>query len=302
MLFVRYVGYETERLTIGPNDAREFAIALMAAVYPLDALLVTGDDFAASVMRNVIAQKIAGQKHLTSYRAGGYTRIPLENERQIVLVSEKVFDSYWDRESGARDVIRSRRETAEFHRQMGITSTVADLSADFVDIQGMRFIGPTHLDALAHYAFTFAGLRNHERTAVYDLYMAPKTTLEAAFMGRVAVLESVYALLEVDVHPPSYVEFDSGVKAWDVVYRQHVAAIGSFWVPVDLRLDGGIHVDPEDAGAVPATLRTISHLSEYKVNSPLPTTPFARDGRVSVNSVSVFKEAVGLEARWGLLS
>ncbi len=300
VLRVRYIGYQTQRVRVGPNDPRTLDIRLEPAVYELQELFVTGDDFAANVMRKVIEQKQAWRNRLRSYRARGYTRITLENDTRIALISERVFDSFWDRTRGPREVVLSKRETADFYRRLRIEPAgyLPDLYDDLIDIQGLRFIGPTHPDALDHYAFTLADRRALDDQTVYDIYIAPRTNLEATFIGRISVLDSVYTLLEADVRPARHVVFPLPVKAWEVFYRQQFDAVAdSFWLPVDLRLEGTIWVDPDDIGYGAATFQQISQVSEYQANEPLPEAPYAQNERVIIDSMSVFKDDLFLLGR-----
>ncbi len=155
VLRVRYIGYQTQRVTFGPDDPRAREIDLEAAVYQLGEIFVAGEDFAANVMRKVIEHKQAWRNHLRSYQRRVFTRITLENDRRVALISEAVFDSYWDRSRGWREVVKSRRETGDFYRRLQIEPAgyLADLYDDIIEIQGLRFIGPTHPDALDYYSF-----------------------------------------------------------------------------------------------------------------------------------------------------
>ena len=299
-LRVRYIGYQTQRVTLGPDDPRFLEIDLEPAVYELEEIFVAGEDFAANVMRKVIEGKQLWRNHLDSYQARGFTRITLENDARVALISEAVFDSHWDRDRGWREVIKSRRETGGFYRRLQVEPAgyLPDLYDDDVEIQGLRFIGPTHPDALDYYTFSLADRRALDDETVYDIYLAPRTGLDATFIGRVSVLDSVYTLLEADVRPARHVVFPEPVKTWDVFYRQQFAAVAdTFWLPVDLRLDGVIRVAPGDVGYGSATFRQISHLSGYQTNVALPDSLYAHDERVTVDSLSVFRDDLFLLGR-----
>ncbi|MFQ5571058.1 MAG: DUF5686 family protein, partial [Rhodothermales bacterium] len=246
-LRVRYIGYRTQRVTAETGGARTLDIDLEPAVYELDEIFVAGEDFAANVMRKVIERKQTRQVPLKTVQARGYTRITLENAMRIALISETVFDRSWDRDRGPREVVRSRRETADFYRALQIEPArdVPNLYDDHINIQGLRFIGPTHPDALDYYTFSLAARRGLDDQTVYDIYIAPRTGLEATFIGRLSILDESYAMLEADLRPARHVVFPLPVEAWDVFYRQQFDVVAdSFWLPVDLRLEGTIRVDP----------------------------------------------------------
>ncbi len=300
LLRVRYIGYQIERVTAEADGPRVFEISLTPVVYQLGEVFVAGEDFAENVMRKVIERKKAWRARLRTSQGRGFTRITLANEARLVLVSEAVFDTYWDRARGTREVIRSRRETSDFYRRLGIEPAgyIANLYDDYVEIQGLRFIGPTHPDALDHYTFSLAARRGLDDEAVYDIYVAPKTGLAATFVGRIAVLDTAYAMLEAELRPARHVVFPPPVRAWEVFYRQQFAQVDAFWLPVDLRLDGTIRVDPGDLGYAPATFGQVSRFSGYEVNGPLPEAPFAQQRRVTVDSASVRKDDLFLLGRF----
>ncbi len=296
-LLVRHLGHETFRVVIGPNDAREIVVDLVRTVYELDAVIVVGDLFAENLMRKVLERKRQRRRHLRNWQAQGYSRITLTRKDAVVLVSEHVFDAYRDAARGAREVIRSRRETAGFYEQMGIDIIPADFSEDYVPIQGLSFIGPTHADALKHYHFSFAGTRKYAGQTVYDLYIAPKEGLQAAFVGNIAILDSVYALVEVDLRPARHVTFAPEITRWSVAYRQQFAAVDSFWLPLGLHAEGSIHIVPKASRVGPAGFRQVALFKGHAANQPLPAAPYEQATQVVVDEPSVFADDLFLMGR-----
>ncbi len=294
VILVRHVGYQTHRVALEPNDNRDLVVDLQPAVYTLDEVLVTGEDFADNVMRKAIERKAARRARLLTRKMRGYTRITLEGREQIVLVSEAVFDSFWDRGRGSRDVILSRRETADFYRDLGLDHTVVDLSANHIQIQSQRFMGPTHPDALVHYHFTFAGHRRMDEGTVYDIYVAPKTSLEATFTGRISVMDSTYALVAAELRPARHVHWHPPIQRWDVFYRQQFLAVDSLWLPLSIRLEGRISAGREPVQAV---LHQVSQLSDHRLNISVPESLYAEKDRTIVDSASVFEDDLFLLGR-----
>ena len=289
-LIFRHIGYNPVRVTLGPDDPRVINVNLEPAVIPLPEVLVTGDNLAAGIMERVIRRKVARRAHLESYSALMYSRITLWRRERIVLISEAVLDRFVTSQAGTRDIIRSMRSTSDFYEQLGLTPAPQDFSSDHVQINGLTFFGPTHPDALDHYNFTLAGRRPWGDQQLYDIYIAPKNNQEAALIGRISVLDGVYALVEVDLRPASHVIFPPDTRDWRVAYRQSFARADSFWLPIDLRLEGRIHVEPEGEATSPTTVRQVARLMNYQINQTVPTVPFARRERLQVDSISVFRD------------
>ncbi len=290
VLLVRHLGYAIARIEVEQNDPRMLSVLLEPSIFEMPELLVTGDVFADNVMREVIRRKATRRTYLHAYSARGYSRITLESTGEIVLVSEHVYDRYHDTARGVRHVIRSSRSTASFWQALGFTPASLDLSRDHVQIRELSFIGPTNPNALDHYHFTLAGRRQFGLRYIYDIYVAPKTGLEATFTGRISVMDSVYALLEADLRPAPHVVFGPDVIDWDLFYRQQFAPVDSFWLPVDLRIDGRIHVEPEGMTTGPAAVQQIIRLFDYATNPPVPEEVFAQNVALQVDTVSVQRD------------
>lgn len=289
-LIFRHIGYHPARVELAPNDVRVIHISLEPAAIELPELLITGDYLATGIMQEVIRRKAARRVHLESHDARVYARITLQNRDRIVLINEAVFDRYFARGSGIRDVIRSMRRTSDFHQQLGLTLSPQDFSSDHVQINGLSFFGPTHPDALEHYTFTFAGRRIWDGQQLYDIYVAPKNNQEATLIGRVSVLDSVYALVEADLKPASHVVFSPDTRDWNVMYRQNFAQVDSFWLPVDLQLQGWIHVEPNGERVSPAVVEQTVRLMDYQANQPVPSVPFTREEPLQIDSASVLRD------------
>ena len=289
-LTIRHLGYEEHTLRVEPNGPRDFTVDLHEAVYQFGEVVVAGEDFAANLMRRVIEAKQARRARLRTWQANGYSRITLQNQARIVLVAEHGFNAYRDAQRGPREVIRSRRTSSDFYQELGLDPIPVDFYQDYAFVQGLSFLGPTHPQALEHYTFTFAGSRVFEGRTVYDLHIAPRASTQAAFIGSIAVLDSAYAVLEVDLRPARHVEFRPEVKRWNVAYSQHFTPVDSFWLPMGLLAEGDFHIDPDDSGIGPGRLQYTALLQKHTVNEPLPQGPYAQDEQLVMDEASIVKD------------
>ncbi|MEM1128299.1 MAG: carboxypeptidase-like regulatory domain-containing protein [Bacteroidota bacterium] len=304
-LEVRFLGYQSQRVTVSADDPWDrLEVRLVPSVVQLREVIVTTDDFAENLMRKVLARKERQRRQLQTTQAEGFMRLTLSDEGTIFLVAESVYDAYWDRTQGPREVVRSERETAGVHRELGlpVAGYLPTLSDDLVPIQGLDFIGPTHPDALNRYTFTLAGNRSLGDQTVYDLYVAPKTALDATFIGTLAVLDEAYAVLEVNLRPARHVDFPPPTRAWEVFYRQQYAPFLSAdrdtaWLPLDVRLEGTAHLDPGGVGYRPFRLEQVARLSGHRVNLSLPAAPYTLAQRVTVDTASVLRDPLFLRGQ-----
>ena len=202
-LTVSYIGYVSqERELTAPAERIDFALTPVPFLF--DPIVVTAETSAEGIMRQVIRRKQEWRPSLASYQAQAYARRVLENEEGIVSIGELASEIYWERERGLREVVKSRRVTQNLEAQEAYISAFAgfvNFYDDDIPFIGHTLIGPTHPDALKHYHFHLIGQRYLDDKVVFDISVEPKNKLQAAFVGRVAVLDEDFALLEVELAP-----------------------------------------------------------------------------------------------------
>ena len=202
-LTVSYIGYVSqERELTAPAERIDFALTPVPFLF--DPIVVTAETSAEGIMRQVIRRKQEWRPNLASYQAQAYARRVLENEEGIVSIGELASEIYWERERGLREVVKSRRVTQNLDAQEAYISAFAGFANfydDDIPFIGHTLIGPTHPDALKHYRFHLIGQRYLDDKVVFDISVEPKNKLQAAFVGRVSVLDEDFALLEVELAP-----------------------------------------------------------------------------------------------------
>ncbi|MDZ7694892.1 MAG: DUF5686 family protein [Balneolaceae bacterium] len=208
---VRYLGYNTERRTIRPDSDTCQNFNLQPSTLELGEIVVTGEDPAISIMRKVIERKQQWRKRLETYKAEAYTRQTISNDTSIVMISESVSTAFWDKEQGHREVLKSRRQTAniEASNNFAGVSYFPNFYDDNIEIAGFDLMGVTHPDALDYYSFNLADYRNIDDEVVYVLEVTPARKLQPLFEGTIYVLDKEYALLEVSLQPNDVVNFPS---------------------------------------------------------------------------------------------
>ena len=291
VLVVRYIGYRTvrKRLTVGTPG--QVDLQLQPVTYQLDEVVVTDEDPALDIMRKVIANKQRWRAAMQTYRAEAYNRFTFQNDTGIVSIMESLTDTYWDRQRGSREVVRSRRQTSnmEFESFLPAALFVKNLYDDDIELSGYTMLGVTHPDALAQYHFSLEGTRKRDDRVVYDIAVEPRNRLKSAFRGHIAVLDSAYALIEVELEPGESFLFPPPISSYDVVYRQQFSNFGGdFWLPVDFRAEIRLKVSFQGLLVFPAfNITQVSRLNNYMVNVALPDSLYEEKTYLRVDSVSV---------------
>ncbi|GIV61136.1 MAG: hypothetical protein KatS3mg044_0002 [Rhodothermaceae bacterium] len=291
VLVVRYIGYASQRRVLRPGAEARQDFDLDPVAYELDEVVVSGEDPAVAIMREVIARKQVWQAALRSYRAEVYNRFTLENDTGIVSIIESLTEAFWDRERGMREVVKARRMTSNVDLPAYFPAAffVENLYADDVKVGGHRLIGVTHPEALDHYRFTLEGTRRIDGATVYDIAVQPAGRLTSGFEGRLAVLDGAFALLDAELRPGAAFLFPPPVRSYDVVLRQQFSRFdGDVWLPVDFRSDATLEVALPALLAFPTIrIRQVSRFTNYGINLPVPDSLYRQVDYLAVDTVAV---------------
>ena len=297
-LTVSYIGYVSqEREVTAPVEQIDFA--LTPVPFLLDPIVVTAEISAEHIMRQVIRRKQEWQPSLASYQAQAYARRVLENEEGIVSIGELASEIYWERERGLREVVKSRRVTQNLEAQEAYISAFAGFANfydDDIPFIGHTLIGPTHPDALKHYRFGLIGQRYLDDKVVFDISVEPKNKLQAAFVGRIAVLDEDFALLEVEL-APSRATTSSAVplpliEHMDFAYQQQFRGFaGGVWLPVDYRASMAVKISMVGLHFPAIKYDVVTRLSDYQVNVDMPDTLYASEEVLRVDSLAVAQDS-----------
>jgi len=292
-IIVSYIGYASEKVRIETYSAGRQDILLTPVSYELEPIVVTDEDPAVRIMQEVIRRKKEWRATLNTYQANAYTRVVLENDTSITSIMESISISYWSRDKGTREIIKSRRQTSNLSADENFASVgvITNLYDDNIEIAGFKLMGITHPDALDHYQFHLEGQRQRDERVVYDILVEPRSKLQPMFVGKIAVLDQAFALLEVDLKPNEAVLFPPPIENFDLGYQQQFNNFGTeYWIPIDLRVNGSIKVGFTGLHFPSIIIRWISRLSDYQINPVLPDSLFRKKEEFTVDSTTITQD------------
>jgi len=149
---------------------------------------------------------------------------------------------------------------------------------DNIEIAGYNMVGITHPEATRFYTFKLADTQEFESKPLYKIEFTPRKNLQPAFVGTAWVLGRDYALLEVDLKPNDVVDFPPPIQEFDLSYKQQFSNYGgSYWLPVDVRIEGKVKVGMIGFRMPAIQFKQVSRLSDYKINSAIPDSVFSTD-------------------------
>ena len=291
------IGYKSQEQAISTTSDDVIHIELEPVPYQMEETVVLAEDPAVRIMREVIRRKREWHPTIDNYRAEAYTYQSVANDTRIATIRQAILEVFWDREKGVRQVLKSEYSTANSaHFEKTISLWIApDFYQDEIELQGHQVIGPTHPDALDYYAFELVGKRLLDDKIVYDIAIAPRSELQAAFAGSLAVLDGDYALLEANLRASKSIESapQPFIEGLAFSFKQQFRRFGrGVWLPVDLRYEikgklgiSGLHFPV-------MTIKGVSRFSAYQFNTSLSDSIFENAERLQRDTLSVRRDSL----------
>ena len=297
---VRYIGYRSQQYNVTEDAADVHDFALEPVPIEMETLVVTAEDMGPNIMRKVIAQKQTWWDSLETFRVEAYSRFVYykgkedNDSSEIVAIVESLSDGFWDGKKGWREVVKDKRETKNWDYEFALPAAAGvNLYDDETKIGGHLMIGVTHPDALNHYDFVLTGRRKMDEHIIYDIDVKPKHSLKTAFNGRVAVLDSVYALVEVELTPNRAFLFPPPIREFTIALRQQFSNFGGdYYLPVGYQSDVNIEIGMIGLQFPPIKGQRVSRLTGYEVNVVLPDSLYEQDRIVVVDSARVEQDSL----------
>ena len=291
-IVVRYIGFETQKMTIERNHSGPLDFLMKESVAEMEQLVVTTEDPAIAIMKEVIARKKIWRAKLNTYKAEAYSRQQLLNDTTIVSVTESVSEVFWDRKRGPREVLKSRRQTANMEGADNFAgvSYLPNFYDDELDIAGFDVVGITDERALKYYTFKLVDFTSIDNKIVFEISVEPRRKLQPLFEGTIFVLDEDFALLSVKLKPNNVIVFPPPVQDFNLYYEQQFSNFGGdFWLPVDVRIDGLVEVGIVGLRFPPIGFHQVSKMNNYQVNVTLPDSLYKDNSLFSIDSTTIEK-------------
>ena len=297
-IIISYIGYKSEKLTITENSPDEQNVSLSPSPVILKTVVVSGEDKAVRIMREVIRRKQEWRKTLETFKADAYTRVVLENDTTIVIINESISDIFWDIKKGTREVIKSKRQTKNIKVNQNFASArmTPNLYDDDVNMLGFDVIGPTHPDALKHYNFKIIERQMLDDKTVYVISINPKSKLQPALVGTISILDEEFAMIDLDLKPSRAIMFPVPLNNFSFAVKQKFSNFDrEYWLPVDVHVKGEIKIKLPGIEFPTIKYSQLTRLADYEVNAALPDSLYNKDKKKKIQ-VTVSNESVSVKS------
>jgi hypothetical protein len=269
---------QTIQLTVDEEDITR-DIRLNPTVITLPGTKVY--DQAYSAGQRIILEAIARKQDLLGslerYQFDAYTRLVIrdpekEGDSAVMLVTETQLEAFWKQPDKYKEVILSRRQTANMAPQENLVTVgrILNFNANRLDLGPYSVVSPTAKDALDHYDYYLMDTVYIDSQAVFRLEVEPKNPMSPLFVGTIDIADSSYAVVGVDVGVSEGVEtqFVENLR-----YAQRFQLFdGRYWMP------DRIHVTMDIVIGLPFNLQFdvdyLAALHDYKFEEHMEPVEF----------------------------
>lgn len=290
-IVVRFLGFISNEQRIDESHEGPLDFFMEEAFLEMEEITVTGEDPAISIMREVINRKKIWRKNLNTYSVDAYSRQQLKTDTSIVSISESLSEAFWDRERGNREILKSRRQTANMEGSDNFAgvSYLPNFYDDNLDIVEFDVVGVTHPNALSFYSFELVDFSKIDDKVIFEIAVSSKRKLQPLFEGTIFIQDEDYAMISVRLKPNDVIVFPPPVQEFNMYYEQQFSNFGGeYWLPVDFRMEGTIEIGVPGLRFPPIGFKQVSKLNDYHVNVDLPDTLF-EDNWITVDSTTIDK-------------
>lgn len=271
-LVIRFVGYETLRLSLTNDSTLRQEVALKPANAAVVEVEVTGEDPAVRIMKKVIDQKKTWQEGLNTYSTEVFSRFNLRANGELVQIIESNADGYWRAKTGVRELVRAMRFRPDIRERFRYAQTepVANFYDDVVHLSAGRYLGVTHPDALAYYNFRIGTRKESPEETIVEIFVTPLRDYDRTFRGRILIRTNDYVMLEAELRP-NQMPISDPITAFSISYKQHFINFGTgYWLPASFQTEGEVEVSRPGARLPRIFFSQVSRLTRFNLNVATP--------------------------------
>ena len=285
-----FIGYRSDTLHVSLEQSTEYSPRLQPSAIQMSEVLVTNEDPAIGIMREVIRRKKEWVANLQSYEFEAFTRLVMRFDTAISAITESYSTGYWRQGDTLREVVRQQRKTENLSSgvRVAVGGFIVNFYDDDINFAGFRFVGPTSPEAFDYYDFKLEKTRQRDETPVYTIRVTPRSRITPLFRGKLDVIGDTYSLIAIDVSPNEAYSIPF-VSRFDLRYTQQFGFYENrYWMPMDIGLSGIIEVGFAGLTFPRITVDQASVIYDFKINRQLPDSIFKKPRRIEFSNAGKF--------------
>ena len=285
-----FIGYRSDTLHVTLEQSTEYSPRLQLSAIQMSEVLVTNEDPAIAIMREVIQRKKEWIANLQSYEFDAFTRLVMRSDTTIAAITETYSTGYWRQGDTLREVIRQTRKSENLKGgiRVAVGGFIVNFYDDDINFTGFHFVGPTSPEAFDYYDFKLEKTRQRDETPVYTIRVTPKSRITPLFRGKLDVIGDSYSLVAVDMSPNEAFSIPF-VSRLDLRYTQQFGFYENrYWMPMDIGLSGVIEVGFGVVSFPRIAVDQASVIYDFKINRQLPDSIFKKAHRIEFSNADKF--------------
>jgi hypothetical protein len=289
-LVVSFIGYRPDTVRVMLLSDVTIQATLSPVAIRLPEIVVTDEDPAYAIMRKVIENKTRWREGLHSYQFDAFTRQVIRRDTSIASIMESYTTGFWQKGDTLKEIVRQKRQTENvpFAQNFAAVGGIVNFYDDEVRFSGFTFVGPTSPEAFEYYRFKLEETRTEASVEFYTIRMIPATRMTPLFSGLLTIAGDRYALVAIAVEPNEAYRFPF-LSDLEVRYAQQFALMDtSFWMPVDIRLQGSARIGFAGITIPPIGFEQVSSIYDYRLNAAIPDSLVEKPRRIVAAEAEVF--------------
>lgn len=281
------LGYSPDTATVAVRGSTTYNTVLKPGDIVLPEVVVSAEDPAIAIMRQVIANKKKWADRLNTYEFDAFTRQVLRRDTAIASITESLTKGYWQKGDTLREIVKQKRQTENIKSEFNFASVgrILNFYDDEIKFVGYTFVGPAAVDALEYYDYKLLKTRGSQGREIFEIRMIPKSRTTPLFEGIISVAGESYALAGIDVVPNDVFTLPF-TTVERLRYRQQFGLYeNSFWMPADIHIEAAATIGVMGFRIPPIGFSQTSVITAYSINTAIPDTIF-RKPRLTVDSVA----------------
>jgi hypothetical protein len=276
-IVITLLGYGTDTIRVAMRDTT-IVVSLVPRTMRTSEVVVSAEDPARQIMRQVLARKRDQESRLQSYTYMLYTKFIAttdtttalrstgRGDSTIVSILESFSKGYFKQKDNYYNEIIQRRQTANVPSQANTVTFGTNLNAfeDVVTILGEEIDSPFASDALDVYDFT---LRTRDDDDTVKLEVHPKSPLRRAFDGYVYIDQQTHTPVEVQLIPTPSVNLPFDAQ---LTYRQTFQLQDSMVVPEALSIESTLEASLFWIISPRLDIDIDTYCYDYQINPGIP--------------------------------
>lgn len=245
-----HIAYYSEKHTVTATDTlADLEIYLRPSAVEIEGISVytRAYDPGQKIIVEAIKRKEDILSRIHDYSYDAYTKVIItdetkEDSSEIMLIAESQTTAYWEQPDKYKEVITSRRQTANIPAEgnLVVVGEILNFNKNRIDIGRYSIVTPTAEDALDHYNYYLLDTVYVDDKPVFRLEIEPINPDDPLFAGFIHIADSTYDVIKVDV------SFSRGVEipmVKELRYSQRFAQFeNEYWMPIEIRLTGEVEI------------------------------------------------------------